>query len=261
MGAGVISEVPEDLRGGSTEVTKVGGRVLRSRRQGSANVEWLLTVLECRGFRYSPRFLGLSDDDRQVLGFIEGQTGSYPRSEELRSDEVLVSAARALHSLHEATSDLATKVVDGWMLTAVEPYEVVCHGDFAPYNCVFDGSRMVCIIDFDTAHPGPRIRDVAYAIYRFAPLTAPENAVGFGSLAEQARRARLFCDEYGEVDRTQVIEAMCQRLLDLVSYMRSQAAQGDAAFQSHLDDGHDTTYLRDIHYLRTNAAALTRALI
>ena len=173
----------------------------------------------------------------------------------------LVSAARALHSLHEATSDLATKVVDGWMLTAVEPYEVVCHGDFAPYNCVFDGSRMVCIIDFDTAHPGPRIRDVAYAIYRFAPLTAPENAVGFGSLAEQARRARLFCDEYGEVDRTQVIEAMCQRLLDLVSYMRSQAAQGDAAFQSHLDDGHDTTYLRDIHYLRTNAAALTRALI
>ena len=54
---------------------------------------------------------------------------------------------------------------------------------------------------------------------------------------------------------------MCQRLLDLVSYMRSQAAQGDAAFQSHLDDGHDTAYLRDIHYLRTNAAALTRALI
>ena len=256
-----MSEIPEDLQGGSTEVTKAGDRVLRSRRQGSTNVEWLLTVLERRGFRYSPRFLGLSDDDRQVLEFMEGRAGSYPLPAALRSDEALISAARALRSLHEVTSDLATEVLDGWMLEAVEPYEVICHGDFAPYNCVFDGSGLVGIIDFDTAHPGPRIRDVAYAIYRFAPLTAPGNAVGFGSLAEQARRARLFYDKYGEVNRTQVVEAVRRRLLDLVRYMRAQAAQGDTAFQSHLDDGHDTTYLRDIHYLRTNAAALTRALI
>ena len=245
-----MSEVPEDLQGGSTEVTKVGGRVLRNRRQGSTNVEWLLTVLERRGFRYSPRFLGLSNDSQQVLEFIEGRAGSYPLPAALRSDEAVISAARALRSLHEVTSDLATEVVEGWMLEAVEPYEVICHGDFAPYNCVFDESRLVGIIDFDTAHPGPRIRDVAAG-----------NAVGFGSLAEQARRARLFCDEYGEVNRTQIIETVCRRLLDLVSYMRSQAAQGDAAFQSHLDDGHDTVYLRDAHYLRTNAAALTRALM
>ena len=46
-----MSEIPEDLQGGSTEITKVGGRVLRSRRQGSSNVEWLLTVLERKGFR------------------------------------------------------------------------------------------------------------------------------------------------------------------------------------------------------------------
>ena len=167
-----MSKDPESLQGGSTEVTKVGGRVLRARRQGSTNVERLLTVLGRRGFRYSPRFVGLSDDDRQVLEFIEGQAGAYPLPEELRHDEALISAARALRSLHEVTSDLATEVLDGWMLEAVEPYEVICHGDFAPYNCVFDGSRLVGIIDFDTAHPGPRIRDIAYAIYRFTPLTA-----------------------------------------------------------------------------------------
>ena len=39
--------------------------------------------------------------------------------------------------------------------------------------------------------PGASIRDVAYAIYRFAPLTAPDGTVGVVSLAEQARRARL----------------------------------------------------------------------
>ena len=254
-------EIPEDLQGGSTKVTKMGSRVLRARHQGSTNVEWLLTVLERRGFRYSPRFVGLSDDGRQILEFMEGWAGNYPLPAALRSDDALISAARALRLLHEVTSDLATEVLDGWMLEAVEPYEVICHGDFAPYNCVFDESRLVGIIDFDTAHPGPRIRDIAYAIYRFAPLTAPENAAGFGSLAEQARRARLFCDEYGEVNRSQIIEATCRRLLDLVRYMRSQAAQGATAFQSHLDDGHDTIYLRDVHYLKANAAALTRALM
>jgi len=256
-----MSEVPEDLQGGSTEVTKMSGRVLRTRRQGSTNVEWLLTALERRGFRYSPRFLGLSDDDRQVLEFMEGRAGSYPLLAALRSDEALISAARALRSLHEVTSDLATEVVDGWMLEAVEPYEVICHGDFAPYNCVFDRSRLVGIIDFDTAHPGPRIRDVAYAIYRFAPLTAPGNAVGFGSLAEQARRGRAVSGGRGGGGRAVGRRAACRRLLDLVSYMRSQAAQSDSAFQSHLDDGHDTVYLRDVHYLRTNAAALSRALM
>ena len=254
-------EIPEDLQGGPTKVTKMGSRVLRARHQGSTNVEWLLTALERRGFRYSPRFVGLSDDGRQVLEFMEGRAGNYPLPAALRSDEALISAARALRLLHEETSDLATEVLGGWMLEAVEPYEVICHGDFAPYNCVFDGRRLVGIIDFDTAHPGPRIRDIAYAIYRFAPLTAPENAARFGSLAEQARRARLFCDEYGEVNRSEIIEAVCRRLLDLVRYMRSQAAQGDTAFQSHLDDGHDTVYLRDVHYLKANAATLTRTLM
>ena len=121
MGAGVISEVPEDLQGGSTEVTKVGGRVLRSRRQGSTNVEWLLTVLERRGFKYSPRFLGLADDGQQVLEFMEGRAGSHSLPAALRSDEAVISAARELRSLHEVTSDLATEVVEGWMLEAVEP--------------------------------------------------------------------------------------------------------------------------------------------
>lgn len=55
--------------------------------------------------------------------------------------------------------------------------------------------------------PGARIRDVAQAIYRFAPLTASDGTVGIVSPAEQARRARLFCDQCGEADRGRVIKA------------------------------------------------------
>ena len=94
-------EIPEDLQGGSTKVTKMGSRVLRARHQGSTNVEWLLTVLERRGFRYSPRFVGLSDDGRQILEFMEGRAGNYPLPAALRSDDALISAARALRLLHD----------------------------------------------------------------------------------------------------------------------------------------------------------------
>jgi hypothetical protein len=60
-----------------------------------------------------------------------------------------------------------------WYFPPREPVEVVCHGDLAPYNCVFDGDRLVGVIDFDTAHPGPRLWDVAGGAYRLVPLVAP----------------------------------------------------------------------------------------
>jgi aminoglycoside phosphotransferase (APT) family kinase protein len=44
--------------------------------------------------------------------------------------------------------------------------------------------RPVALIDFDVAHPGPRAWDLAYAAYRFVPLTAG------GHAREQLRRLR-----------------------------------------------------------------------
>ena len=51
------------------------------------------------------------------------------------------------------------------------PAEVVCHNDFAPYNVVFDDGGPVGVIDWETAAPGARVWDVAYAAYRWVPLS------------------------------------------------------------------------------------------
>ena len=257
-----MDEAAEILHGGgTTEVVRLGDKVLRTRRQGSDRVEQLLKLLEERGFPYSPRFLGLSSDERQILSYVQGDAGTYPLSPDIASDDALASAAAAMRDLHAVTEGVAAELVGGWMLPDVQPHEVMCHGDFAPYNCVFSGRRLVSLIDFDTAHPGPRIRDVAYAVYRFAPLTAPENPVGFGSVAEQARRARLFCDVYGPIDREHLVEAAGERLVELVAFMRAEAKRGDAAFQAHLRDGHDVSYLRDVNYLRRNCDLITAELL
>ncbi len=69
--------------------------------------------------------------------------------------------------------------------------------DFAPYNVVFNGVEAAGMIDFDTLHPGSCLWDVAYAIYRWAPLKNPRNPDAIGDLASQIRRAKAFCDSYG----------------------------------------------------------------
>lgn len=73
----------------------------------------------------------------------------------------------------------------------------LCQGDFAPYNCVFRDGDAVGVIDFDAAHPASRDWGIAYALYRFAPFTDPDNHDGFGDLGAQVRRERMFCDSYG----------------------------------------------------------------
>ena len=51
----------------------------------------------------------------------------------------------------------------------------MCHGDFAPYNITFVDRCVHGIIDFDTLHPGPRIWDVAYAVYRRSPFVSSKD--------------------------------------------------------------------------------------
>ena len=76
------------------------------------------------------------------------------------------------------------------------PAEVVCHNDFAPYNVVFGDDGPVGVIDWETAAPGARVWDVAYAAYRFVPLSraAPEELqaapVQARRLADLLRRLR-----------------------------------------------------------------------
>lgn len=213
----------------------------------------LLRHLAEAGFDGAPRVLGIDEKGREVLDFVEGEVGHYPLSEPVRSQTALVSAGRLLRRYHDATADLASRAGTGWQFGPLEPVEVVCHGDFAPYNCVFRDAKAVAIIDFDTARPGPRSWDLAYALYRFAPLTDPANGDGFGDTLEQAHRARQFLDAYGASHelRTGAVEALGPRLHALVAFMRASAAAGDESFARHIAEGHADLYLRDIAYIES----------
>lgn len=242
----------ESFTGGLQQVVKIGSTVRRQTGPWTPLVHDLLRQVRDRGFTGAPRPLGLDDQGREILTFLPGVVGAYPMTPGARSEQALVSAARLLRQYHDATSGFAERHPKGWQLPSREPVEVVCHGDFGPHNCVLDGSRVVGVIDFDTAHPGPRLWDVAYAVYRFAPL-APD-----GKLAEQARRARLFCDSYGlGAERAHLVPAVENRLDALVDLIRTRAAAGHPAFGRHLANGHVELYLRDREYVAAHRPELT----
>ncbi|SEG97368.1 Phosphotransferase enzyme family protein [Nonomuraea solani] len=244
--------------GGVNHVVRAGDTVRRPVGPWTPAVHALLRHLEAAGFTGAPRCHGIDDQGREVLGFVPGESAGYPLPDWAGSDDVLVAVARLLREYHDATAGFPVPPDATWYFPPVEPAEVICHGDVATYNCVFREGRPVAFIDFDTAHPGPRLWDMAYAAYRFVPLSDPAHADA-RPVAEQARRLRLFADAYGlrPAARAALPETAHARLEHLVRHMREQAALGHPAFAAHLARGDDRHYRTDMDHLTRHASDLT----
>ncbi len=245
------------LHGGVNTVVRRGDVIHRPAAAHTPTVHRLLSHLRARGFNGAPAPLGFDAEGRELVTFVAGEVHDA-LTPALRTPELVASAGRLLRQLHDASADFEHTADDVWMLPAQVPGEVICHGDVAPYNSVVRDGRVVGFIDFDTAHPGPRLWDVAYAVYRFAPLHAPGNPDHAGDLADQAAMAAVFCGAYGVVPSGALIDTVVARLRALIAYLRQQAAAGNAAFASHIADGHIALYEADIDYLRARRDAMGR---
>jgi len=238
------------------------GRVRRPIAPWSDNVRALLVSLAENGFQFSPRHLETRDDGFEYLSLIPGEVSDTPPSEPFRQTETLVSAARALRGYHDATAFRGELLgrASGWMFPPRSPVEVVCHADFAPYNVVLEGDRVVGIIDFDTAHPGPRSWDIAHALYRWAPLTASSPDPAFRDIGIQLERVTTFCAAYGRFSVDDPADSVCDRLSELIRFMREAAAAGDAKFAADIATGHADLYADDIAYVRSHKEAINQAV-
>ncbi len=253
-------EPEEKLAGGNmTAVSRVGDTVRRDAGPWTKQVHMLLAHLRAKGIQEVPAPLGYDQQGREILTFIPGRAGHSPLPE-IRTDAVLISAAQLLRRIHDATEDIAPSHRSGWQAPVREPIEVICHGDFAPYNCVFDEGKLAGVIDFDHAHPGPREWDLAYALYRFAPIMAPSNPESYGTTQEQCRRVRLFCDAYGLRERSTIIQVTRARIACMADYLREGAANGDKRLQANIDAGHLEIYTTDCAYLDAYCERFQRAV-
>jgi hypothetical protein len=247
------------LTGGNmTPVVRVGDTVRRGAGPWTPTIHALLEHLRAAGVDRVPEPLGIDEQGREIISFLPGRVGTYPLPDYVLSDQTLDTVARTLRTYHDATLDFTAPPGATWQWPAHDPVEVICHNDFAPYNMLFEDGRLTGIIDWDLASPGPRVRDMGYAAYRFVPLTDPENPdVSNPGVAEQARRLARFCEAYGkDVQPRAVAETALAILRDLVAFIRREAAAGDPAQTAVLERGDVDIYERDIAYIEEQLALL-----
>ncbi|MEZ8140626.1 phosphotransferase [Enterovibrio sp. FF113] len=255
----------EELVGGREgAIYKRGDIVVRPLNAWSSTVHLLLNHYHAQGLTECPTCLGV-EGDTELLSYVKGDAYNYPLTGAIASETALITAAKLLRKLHDAsTSFLSKHHTDSltWMLPARQPQEVICHGDYSPYNVALNGKTVVGVFDFDTAHPAPRVWDIAYAVYCWAPFKT-DKIDALGTLIEQSERAKQFCDAYGATkqDRTALVDTMVARLTTLVRFMHDEANAGNEQFKANIEDGHHLSYLADIDYLKHNQETITARLL
>lgn len=247
----------EVLCGGrDNKIFRITDKVIRPSAAWTPHVHDFLNFLIDEGVTFVPRPYGINENGEESLSYVQGEVFNYPLPEFMLQDHMIISSAKLLSSFHEVSGRYIDKIThnEEWMLPAIDPIEVMCHGDFAPYNVTIVDGEVFGIIDFDTLHPGPKMWDVAYAVYRWVPFTNPTNPDGCFSLEEQIRKAKLFLDTYGTTleERELLPQMMADRLINLVSYMKNQAAGGNHDFQKNIEEGHMDLYIKDIQYILKN---------
>jgi hypothetical protein len=188
-------------------VVRVGDTVRRPAEHANQLMRDVLVHLERVGFEAAPRWLGFDEQGRDVLTWIDGDTFTDrsqmhpyigdPPARITFSEEQVAAVMRLLRRYHDTFDD-----------------EVICHGDYGPWNIVWRAGMPFAVIDFDNVYRGAAADDVAYALRMF---------VGYGFAAaepeELVRRTDCALHAYGadfdvaailndEYDRA---EERCQR--------------------------------------------------
>ncbi|WP_106206406.1 aminoglycoside phosphotransferase family protein [Kineococcus rhizosphaerae] len=221
------------------------GLVHRPVQPWTSTVHRLLVHLHDRLPDLVPRPVGI-DGGTETVTFLPGQAGAdcWPHQ---AGEAGLVSAARLLRTVHDASRDHLPAPDATWGAPATTPADVVCHGDPGPWNMAWRNGRAAGLFDWDFAHPGPAIDDVAYALEHLVPFRSDEQAVrwhGFTAPPDRPRRLRRFLQAYGwdEPPAVQVLVdaviARQQRTIDAVAELARRGVQPQQRWvrEGHLEE-------------------------
>jgi hypothetical protein len=211
-------------------VVRVAGTVRRPLYPWSPTVHELLRHLESVGFPYAPRLLGIDAEGREVLSYLDGESGGAGWSKVVQ-DDGLIAMARLLRDYHEAVRGFRPTAAAGWAACAgtFAPGDLVCHGDFGPWNLVWRGDQPVGILDWDYIRPGRPVYDVAYALEYVAPFRDDRvclESLRYPAPPDRRRRLELFAGAYGLATAHGLVDEVIAQQHDVWQRARRLAAEG-----------------------------------
>jgi hypothetical protein len=251
------------LAGGNlTKVVRIGDTVRRETGTWTPMVHLLLEHLREREFDFAPEVLGIDELGREILSFIPGETlAASPWPRWVWSDQLLEEAVWVLADYHQKVADFRPTQVESRLGTrSLAPKQIVCHNDFAPYNCVFKDGRFIGLLDWDVVYPAEPTWDLAFFAWHWVPLYPPSEEFAWRSLEVCQRRLRAIVDLYGLDDRSNFVQRIVERIEASRSGIITRADDGDAAFIRLRQEGHADEMQRTVDFVRTNEGLLSEAL-
>ncbi|HEV8218888.1 MAG TPA: aminoglycoside phosphotransferase family protein [Streptosporangiaceae bacterium] len=146
-------------------VTRMGNTVRRPAAFWSQAVHGLLRYLESACFpapRVLPATATASDGDSasqpgtETLTWIEGTSGADGWANVV-PESGLQQWARFLRRYHDTVAGCRPPATSVWSSGqgTCAPGEIICHGDFGPWNTVWQNGEIAGLIDWDHARPAP----------------------------------------------------------------------------------------------------------
>jgi Phosphotransferase enzyme family len=221
-------------------VVRVGEHVLRPSNPYSEAIHAFLSALRDAGFQGGPAPVGIDEDGRERLVFIEGDVPVPPYPAWAQSDTALGSTAALMARFHQASRafDPAART---WSAEMADPVggPIVCHNDVCLENVVFRDGLAVGFVDFDFAAPGRPAYDVAQFARMCVPVDDDINATRLGwQDADRPARLRLVADYYGldARGRRQLVEILSDSIAHGGEFVRRRVERGDQNFIAMWND-------------------------
>ena len=205
----------QGLDGGITNagrVVRVGPHVLRPSSPHSGSIHAFLRAVRHAGFEGASLPVGIDEDGRERLVFIDGEVPVPPYPGWGQSEVALASIARLLRGLHDAARRFDPRGLT-WDDALADPAggTLVCHNDVCPENVVFRDGIGVALLDFEFAAPGRPVYDLAQLARLCVPIEDEVDQVRLGwRPADQPARLRVVADAYGldRYRRAELLTAM-----------------------------------------------------
>ncbi|MBN2730587.1 MAG: phosphotransferase [Bacteroidales bacterium] len=224
----------QTLEGGLMNApTLLDNKVYRQITKSTETIHQLLKHARSKGINWIPEPISF-DLNTEVLSYIKGEV-PHEMPSWIWNQSVLTQVALRMREWHDATVDFECDNPK-WSFDTNTEHQVICHNDFAPYNCVFVHGDFVGLFDFDLCSPGSRLWDMSYTAYRYIPIMPTvaieeESEVSPFDIEEMNIRINMFLKAYSKDDllfmytRKELLNMIIKRLIAISDWTRKYAEE------------------------------------